>query len=658
MLDRIGNDIAMNYKKFRDIKGNPVFLIGSNYWPAHAGLNMWSDWQPEKIKIELKKMVDLGFNVNRSFLFMPDFISNAKRVEPLMQQRLVEYLDLCDNVGIGVILSFFVGHMSGEDWDVPWRGNRNFYSDPILLEIQEIYVKSIVRACKNSKVLLGWILSNEIPNYEPRGTTADVITWVGKITGWIREYDQNRPISIGDGCWSPEVSRRLKNFELRKLSEYQDFLGIHFYPRSGNPWHQSLTSAFRIRLAQQWGASVIVEEFGQSASMSSEANQAHYYRSILYSSLINDAQGTLNWCFSDFDLPNTRPYSHHPHEMRFGLMKTDGSFRKAAEEMQQFGSVTKSLQSGNWQKLEPPKTGLIIPSSYYYEYPYDWDNDFNDWYPLYLNTFSLMKRSNLNPAIIYEPALELENGGKASHELKLDPAEYPVLFCPRLKRLTAPFWEQLKQYVSEGGILYTSFAHDSWIPDQEEFFQIETNLKFGIPHYGKSNELTVSYAQSDSGKGSLGFCLNLKKGNLEFADCPVLAHSGRKMLQDQNQHPILLEINRGLGKVYFSPYPLEMLALHDRSLENDQLMIEIYRLVAAKTMSDAPFTFDGCDLEVGTWLNRSENLLKLVILNHAWDSRDGQLIIKPDSNLVTKNIHKKFSLSAKSVAVENILLAD
>ena len=647
--------MTLNFYRSMDVRANPIFLLGSNYWPAHAGLNMWSDWQPDKIQREFEKMVDLGFNVHRSFLFMPDFMPNAGHVEPLMLERLEEYLVLCENAGIGTILSFFVGHMSGEDWDVKWREDRNFYSDPTLLDIQQIYVKSVVKACRNSRALIGWILSNEIPNYESRGTPAEVTAWVKKSTGWIREHDPDHPISLGDGCWSPEVNRRLNNFQMRKLAAHQDFLGIHFYPLSGNPWHQSMTAAFSIRLAQKWGKPVVVEEFGQSTAMSSELNQALYYRTILYSSLINDARGTLNWCFSDFQLTNTRPYSHHPHEMRFGLMKSDGSFRKAADEMRQFGSVVNSLQSGDWQKIDPPKTGLIIPSSYYYRYPHDWDNDFMDWYPLYLNTFSLMKRSNLNPAIIYEPALELENGGKPSHSVILDPAEYPALFCPRLKRLTAPFWEQLQQYVSDGGVLYTSFAHDSWVIDQEEFFRIETDLKFGLPHYG-INDLTASYTGVGFKEKPVMFRLNLKQGNVEFADCPILNYSGRKILQDQFNHPVLLETGHGQGKIFFSPLPLEMLALHEGNLENDPLMIEIYRRVTAETMSAASIRFDGADLELGTWRSQKENVIKVVILNHAWEQRAGQLTIEPDDILFHQKIFKKYSLSAKSVTVDTIHL--
>jgi len=647
--------MTTDFKQITDITDKPAFLLGSNYWPAHAGLNMWSDWQPGKIKTELLRMVDLGFNVHRSFLFMPDFIPTPDRVEPEMLDRLVEYLDICDYCGLGTILSFFVGHMSGEDWDVPWRQGRNFYSDPTLLKIQQMYVETIVQTCTEANSLIGWILSNEIPNYEPEGSPADVTSWARTINKSIRKFDQKHPISIGDGCWSPEISRRLTNFRLRDLAQHQDFLGIHFYPRSGNPWHQSFTAAFRTRLAQQWGRPVVVEEFGHSAAMGSEINQAHYYRSILYSALINDARGTLNWCFADFELPDVRPYSHHPHELQFGLMKPDGSYRKAASEMQKFGGVTKSLDTGNWQKIEQSKVGLIIPSCYYNNYPYDWDNEFTEWYSLYLNNFSLMKRAGLNPSIIYEPAIDLENDGIKTHEIKLDPDEYPVIFCPRLKRLNARFWLQIQGYVKAGGILYTSFAHDSWLPDQEELFKIETDLKFGLPYYHDSESIRVSTC-TQSGEQQSSFILNLIRNEIEFANCPILNYSGEKIMEDTAGNPVVLTVQHGSGKIFYSPYPLEMLALNDNSLQNDALLKKIYQIAAGEIQNQSAVRIDGEDIESGIWLDQNAGILKIIILNHSWDSRDCSIIINPHHSTRDYQIKKNYNLSAMSVEVDDIQL--
>ncbi len=37
------------------------FVIGSNYWVSHAGTAMWSDWRPDVIDRDLKKIAAAGW---------------------------------------------------------------------------------------------------------------------------------------------------------------------------------------------------------------------------------------------------------------------------------------------------------------------------------------------------------------------------------------------------------------------------------------------------------------------------------------------------------------------------------------------------------------------------------------------------------------------
>jgi len=37
----------------KDIFASGGFFVGCNYWAGHAGMYMWSDWQPEKVEREL-----------------------------------------------------------------------------------------------------------------------------------------------------------------------------------------------------------------------------------------------------------------------------------------------------------------------------------------------------------------------------------------------------------------------------------------------------------------------------------------------------------------------------------------------------------------------------------------------------------------------------
>jgi len=652
---------------FKNKNGERIYWVGPNYWPAHAGIRMWSDWRPDQIAIDLKKMTDLGFTVNRSFLFMPDFVPTDRCVEPVMLDRFKEFLDLCDIADIQTIPSFFVGHMSGEDWDVPWRRGKNFYTDESLREIQKMYVQTVVQVAADCGSIAGWIATNEIFNYEPRGSSAEIANWGNAVTEWIKEIDKEKPISLGEGARGPETNRLLKNFQTRKYISFIDFIGLHFYPRSGNPWHQSFTTAYRVNISQFWNKPVIIEEFGHSTTMGSEQNQADYYRIVLYSALINGAVGTLNWCFSDFDLYSERPYSHHPFELRFGLFKTSGELRPAGKVMSEFSKNATELAAKEWQMESLPEIAVLVPSNYYYQYPHDYDNQFMHWYPLYLELFSQLKRTNLQPRLLLEPAIELENNGKLSHELDLDPDKYPVLVLPRLKRITAVFWQKIIQYVVSGGTLYTSFAQDHWIPDWEEFFGINSDLKFGIPAERKWETLVVRPTKEwgiFTNKSQFSLMLKNIAKDFDIAYCPVLSTSGEVLLEDQAKHPILIRQKHGKGQVYFATYPLEMIALSNPDHEADNLLQSVYKSLWQMHGTFSKIHCDGQDLEFGVWRNLNSDRLKVMILNHADDERSGSLTIPylpvveklPASvNINSQNKNEiEFFLRAKNVLVMDL----
>lgn len=586
---------------------------------------MWRDWQPDAVQEELQKMRELGFNICRSFLFMPDFIPSGLRVEPGALRKLDHFLDLCESAGIGTILSFFVGHMSGEDWNVVWRGDRSFFSDIEIRQKQKMYVRTVVEQVRLHPALEGWILSNEIPNFENRGSAAEVANWAADIIQTIRDLDEVHPVSIGDGCWSPEVSRRLKNFQLRKLAPLQDFLGLHFYPRHEDVWMQSFTAAFRLNLAQFWGKPVIIEEFGLSTAMTSENNQADYYRNVAYSSLINGAQGILNWCFSDFECADIRPYSHHPHELRFGILDSNHRLKPAAEEMKNIAVLANQLASEAWIPVKTVEPGLLIPSVYWTDYPYDWDNDFEEWYPLYLNVFALIKRSGFSPRSILEPGIDLD-ADTATHELPRPLSDFPVLFAPRLKRLTAPFWNELRDYVQGGGALYCSFAHDAWLPDWEDFLGIQSNVRFGEPCYPSSQQLRLT-SRSDWGGFTAGeeFQTGPIPQTVETAVCPVKECRGEVLVTDQDNRPVLISGSFGDGRIFWSALPVEMMLLHSRDMILEKYILKLYQSICRIEGGKPPVEFHASDMEYGLWHHPSEHKLKLAVQNHAWKERTGRL---------------------------------
>jgi len=606
-----------------------LFLLGVNYWPASIALDMWTDWRPEELVDDIGRMKSLGLNCCRFFLIMPAFMPRPDRVEPLILERLHAFLRECEREHFYTLLTFIVGHMSGEDWDVPWRRGANFIKDKRVMAATQRYLEAIVQAVKNYEYIAGWVLTNELPNYVGQQSAEDIARWVKAMYETIKAIDPRRPVCIGDGGWAPEISAEQTGFELRKLNHYQDYVGLHYYPRGLNAWRHAFTTAFRLRMAHEWGKPVLVEEFGTSTTLCSEENQARYLRSVLFSALINGAEGALSWCLNDFDFDEKRPYTHHLFEEQFGIVRIDKSLKPAAHEFARFRAVVEDLWSKGYQKVELP-VGLFIPSNYYYRYPYQFQPEFNQWYDFYLEVFALLKRANLEVKMIVEPAQELEAGGDYTHALQLSPQEVPILFMPRLKVMTKRTWRALWKYVEDGGCVYCSFANDSWVLDWHKLAGIEMDCKFGVPDFRRTTSLGVKVL-GDFGVFRAGenWQMPLLRNDSECSYCAIRSVSGRIIMLDQYNMPFLLENRIGRGRVVFTPYPLEILAMMTNTDEFEAHLVRLYRSIGLEYMSPNPIAVVGDGLEYGVW--RQDDSYRLIIFNHAWQDLQGGIRLSDQS---------------------------
>jgi len=608
---------------FKDVSDKHIFLIGTNYWPSSSALHMWTEWQPDELITDVKRMKRLGMNCCRPFLFMPAFLENEHRINPVMLERLQYFLKICEENELYTLPTFIVGHMSGEDWDLPWLKGSDLIKDRRLIEAIRFYIVTVIQAVKKFKYILGWLLSNELPNFIGKQNPTDVTAWIQEISTAIRKVDPIRPISIGDGAWSPEILAEQTGFHLRKLNPYQDFVGLHFYPRGMSPWHHSYTTAFRIQLAKVWDRPVLVEEFGTSTTLCSEGNQANYYRNVFFSALLNGSQGVLNWCLNDFDFKEKRPYSHHLFEERFGIVRTDQSLKPAACEFEKLRKICDELLSDKYLKVES-ESGLFIPSNYYYSYPYTFKPEGENLYDFYLECFSLLKRANLDIRMVVEPAQEIENHGRYSHILDLKPKKLPLLFLPGMKFMTKPTRIAFEKYIRDGGVAYFSFANDSWIIDWDKLAGVITDCKFGVPDFRATTHLSVR-VEYDWGQFRKGeqISLPLLNNHPALSYCPIISTTARVIMTDQYGMPFLLENQVGRGKVYFTPYPLEALAL---KTSNDLVKVDIgriYKSIDQLNVGQSEISIDGNGLEAGIWENQTK--FRIIILNHSWQERSGMI---------------------------------
>jgi len=56
-----------------DLSSDTPFFVGCNYWASHAGIAMWSDWQPEVVAEDFAQIGRAGLEVARVFPLWPEF---------------------------------------------------------------------------------------------------------------------------------------------------------------------------------------------------------------------------------------------------------------------------------------------------------------------------------------------------------------------------------------------------------------------------------------------------------------------------------------------------------------------------------------------------------------------------------------------------------
>ncbi len=626
-----------------DLLAKNPFKIGVNYWPASTAIQMWSNWNSEEIAADFRQMSGAGFDLVRFFLFTPDFVKNGQ-VDPLQLEHYGIVLEHLAAAGLYGLPTLFVGHMSGQNYGVDGWEDDAFFNDPEVLEQQQEFIRAILKASANSKYIAGWSLTNEIPNEFPGNNTAEVSAWFRTISALFRDLDP-RPLVIGDGVWSPEITGASSpnalepsaNYLLSELAPLQDTLGVHFYPRYDDYWPQAYTASFRILMARSWKDDVFLEEFGHSIAMGSEENQALYYREVLFSALQAGASAALNWCWTDFEKPDLRPYLHNTFEMRFGLRRSDGSYRPALKEMQSISQLSSDLFAAGWEPAARD-SWFIIPAFYYHSYPFDWDRDTDEKYNLYLHTYGALASAGATPLCIHEPGVAYrtqDHDNCFTHTTSF--GQVPAtMWLPALKRLSAPFWQEILDNVSKGATLYASFATDHWMVDLDEILGIKSNLRFGLPEFYPDSMLTISSPCSwgPLGDKTLSIPLGEQRNTRALGYLPCQSLTAVTLLEDSAGRPLLIRKSLGQGHIYYSLFPFEMLM----TLSCDEAVRSFVTTMYAGIRESEMEQGSSCHTTAAEFLRYQRNAeIKEFIFNHAWEQRVFQVGVK-DRNKPIKNI--------------------
>jgi endo-1,4-beta-mannosidase len=394
------------------------FSLGINYWPRRSAMAMWSNFDPDEIAEDFAHLAALGFDTVRFFLRWFDFQPAPKRMDGGMLRRLEEVVELLLASGLRAMPTFFTGHMSGVNWLPSWALDRSapsgrfrtiteagevpygigdFYRGE-LLEAQLYHVREAGTALRGHPAIVAWDLGNEFSNLRAPASIADGREWSKRLT---HELERVSGHAVTAGIHGEDLTRD-RNIRPSWISEPWAFATMHGYSvysdfaRSRTdadvvPFLAQLTAAFtrkpvlfsefgnptcpagkispfeRVPLPDEPPLPVIAADDPVRATYAclNESEMADYATAVLERLHADGRLGAYWWCWADYaqSLRGTPPFDRAPHELSFGIVRSDGSEKPVAAALSEFARAGRSVIAAHDPAIFEPAYYADLPGT-------------------------------------------------------------------------------------------------------------------------------------------------------------------------------------------------------------------------------------------------------------------------------------------------------
>jgi len=388
------------------------FSLGINYWPRRSAMHMWQRFDPGEIAEDMARLATLGFDSVRFFLRWADFQPEPHRMDRTMLARLERVMELIAAAGLRAMPTLFCGHMSGVNWLPSWTldparlagrfrtitedgespyGCGDLYSGP-LLQAQRLLAREAGAALRGHPAVLAWDLGNEFSNVAEPASIEEGREWSKRLTDDLQSVS-GHPVT--GGIHGEDLTRN-RNIRPSSIAEPWIFATMHGYSvysdfsRSRTdpdvvPFLAALTASLS-------GKPVLFSEFGNptcppgkrspydrvplpdepplpeialddplraSYACLDESEMAVYARDVLERLHAQGRLGGYWWCWADYhdDLRATPPFDRAPHELTFGIVRSDGSTKPVATALSVFAREARSV-------VEPNDPTIFEPAYY------------------------------------------------------------------------------------------------------------------------------------------------------------------------------------------------------------------------------------------------------------------------------------------------------
>ena len=234
-------------------------------------------------------------------------------------------------------------------------GIRNWYEDGEVARAQALLAREAAAALAGHPALWAWDLGNEPSNCVSPPTAEHAQRWLDTMTEALGQQGPGTPITLGLHQQDLEENRLLGP---REAADSLAFACMHGYPAYAEWSRHGADEGVPVFLGllTRWlsGQEVLFAEFGaptrrgegkdaDGLGLLDEPEAAAYTGRVLEALHHFGFLGALLWCFADYDpaLGDEPPFDEAPHEMSFGLWRSDGSAKPALDAVRDFGAREK-----------------------------------------------------------------------------------------------------------------------------------------------------------------------------------------------------------------------------------------------------------------------------------------------------------------------------
>ncbi|MGB7547865.1 MAG: hypothetical protein WBM14_08955 [Terracidiphilus sp.] len=306
--------------------------FGVNYTPSHNWWFCWNDWDAAPIQRDLDAIAALGADHLRILLIWPFFQPNPTWVSPLHLERLDQLLTLMGERKLDALVTVFTGQLSGWYFLPPFnRLSTGFYTEPIMRDAQDLFVRELARTMKPHSNLIGFDFGNELNTCWSAPTSAGD-AWMRRmfalmnsvLPGHLHVNGVDHHPWFEADTFSPQA---LAAAPMPVMHCYPYWTGSVKYGGAMDPPSVKLLAAMAALVRSYAGTQqkpVWAGEFNTCIESLTEKQQAQWLEKAVLAAIDEGVSWFSYWDSHDVD----RRFAFNPLEYSLGLLTNDGRVKE------------------------------------------------------------------------------------------------------------------------------------------------------------------------------------------------------------------------------------------------------------------------------------------------------------------------------------------